>query len=129
MKVKIVEWGWGNATDRSNAEEELNEFLSDNNISVKEIRHLSHTAGTSVSVWYTDEEESSREVLMNQPIEKLGLNYRTRRVLHNIARINTTRELCKMSESDLLACRTLGNKSLQHIIDRLDKAGLSLEHM
>ncbi len=126
MKVKIVEWGWGNATDRSNAEEELNEFLSNDNVFVKEIHYSSHSSGTSVSVWYMDAEESSREALMNQPIEKLGLNYRTRRILRQNARITTTRDLCKMHADDLLMYQTLGNKSLQHIINKLDEVGLSL---
>ncbi|MCX7941417.1 MAG: DNA-directed RNA polymerase subunit alpha [Endomicrobia bacterium] len=73
-----------------------------------------------------DEQEKIRlENLFSQPIETLGLSNRPKNCLKE-NRIETIRQLVKMTEDELKLLRNLGEKSLEEIKQKLKEHNLSL---
>lgn len=83
--------------------------------------HASLTEGTEEKAEVT---ELSREELLNQPIEALGLPKRTLNCLQD-AGIKTIGDLVSKTEAEVLDIKNLGEKSLQEIKERLEEMGLS----
>ena len=64
---------------------------------------------------------------LDLPIEELELSERPRNCLKR-AQVNTIGELVMQTEDDLLAITNFGQKSLDEVIQKLDKRGLSLRN-
>lgn len=56
-------------------------------------------------------------------IEELDLSVRTYLALRRYG-INTTDDLCKMSEGDIIRVRNLGRKSLEELLLKMKELGL-----
>ena len=72
----------------------------------------------------SEEEQKLYRVLI-QPVENVELSVRAQNCLNN-ADIRTLGELCQKSETKMLKYRNFGKKSLDEIIEKMEKMGLSL---
>ena len=72
----------------------------------------------------TEEEQKLYRILI-QPVENVELSVRAQNCLNN-ADIRTLGELCQKTETKMLKYRNFGKKSLDEIIGKMEKMGLSL---
>lgn len=72
----------------------------------------------------SEEEQKLYRVLI-QPVENVELSVRAQNCLNN-ADIRTLGELCQKTETKMLKYRNFGKKSLDEIIGKMEKMGLSL---
>lgn len=70
---------------------------------------------------------NGKPVVENGKIEELDLSVRPYNCLRR-ARKETIKDLCNMTESDLMKVRNLGRKSFKEIIDKLEERGLCLKN-
>ena len=72
----------------------------------------------------SEEEQKLYRVLI-QPVENVELSVRAQNCLNN-ADLRTLGELCQKSETKMLKYRNFGKKSLDEIIEKMEKMGLGL---
>ncbi|WP_027718569.1 DNA-directed RNA polymerase subunit alpha [Desulfovirgula thermocuniculi] len=72
-----------------------------------------------------EKEEEVKNKILEMPIEELDLSVRSYNCLKR-AGINTVEELLQRTEEDMMKVRNLGKKSLEEVISKLSKLGLSL---
>lgn len=77
---------------------------------------------TDVSADRTDEK---KDKVMEMTIEELDLSVRSYNCLKR-AGINTVQELCSKTEEDMMKVRNLGRKSLEEVMEKLERLGLGL---
>ncbi|MCD8158370.1 MAG: DNA-directed RNA polymerase subunit alpha [Clostridiales bacterium] len=72
-----------------------------------------------------EKEEGKKEKVLELTIEELDLTVRSYNCLKR-AGINTVEDLAKKTEEDMMKVRNLGRKSLEEVLNKLAKLGLSL---
>ncbi len=77
--------------------------------------------------YMTQEKEKVDNVLLDLPLEELGLDIRPYNCLKR-AQINTVRDLIDKTEEEMMKIRNLGRKSLKQVIQVLHSKGLSLKN-
>lgn len=85
---------------------------------------LSEDTGKNDEVW-KDNEENSKEKVLEMTIEELDLSVRSFNCLKR-AGINTVEELINKTQDEMMKVRNLGRKSLEEVISKLDSLGLAL---
>ena len=70
---------------------------------------------------------NGQPIIENGKIEDLDLSVRSYNCLRR-ARVESIKDLCNMTESDLMKVRNLGRKSFKEIIDKLEERGLCLKN-
>ena len=84
---------------------------------------LSDTVGTRSTV--VEKPETQRDKVLEMTIEELDLSVRSFNCLKR-ANINTVEDLISKTEDEMMKVRTLGRKSLEEVINKLNMMGLSL---
>ena len=82
-----------------------------------------HVSNVEIMV---EKEEDQKEKVLEMTIEELDLSVRSYNCLKR-AGINTVEELANKSEDDMMKVRTLGKKSLEEVIQKLEELGLGLK--
>ena len=117
------------------SEEDLLGFKNFGETSLREIEEMLTARGLRFGMRLPEETRPAADVLMpptqeqqdvlDRTVGDLEMSIRSRRALESM-NITTVRELCRLSEAELLQCRNFGQTSLNEICRKLVELGLGL---
>ena len=72
-----------------------------------------------------EKSEEKKDKALDMTIEELDLSVRSYNCLKR-AGINSVQELCSKTEEEMMKVRNLGRKSLEEVMEKLERLGLGL---